>query len=192
MTKIALEREQTQMRIPPSIIRAFNIMLLIIGLMGSVYLLKWAVADKFAKSGVFTSSQITAEVREKQLGCLAKNIYHEAGNEPFEGKAAIAQVVLNRTDSGRFPADICGVIYQKNIVYEKVICQFSWFCSQVVAFRPINKESYDESMVVAKKVLLEGFRLPSLEKALFYHASYISPGWNRKRITQIGQHIFYE
>ena len=160
--------------------------------MGSVYLLKWAVADKFAKSGVFTSSQITAEVREKQLGCLAKNIYHEAGNEPFEGKAAIAQVVLNRTDSGRFPADICGVIYQKNIVYEKVICQFSWFCSQVVAFRPINKESYDESMVVAKKVLLEGFRLPSLEKALFYHASYISPGWNRKRITQIGQHIFYE
>jgi spore germination cell wall hydrolase CwlJ-like protein len=192
MTKIAIEREQTQMCIPASFIRAFNIMLLIIGLMGSVYLLKWAVADKFAKSGVFTSSQITAEVREKQLGCLAKNIYHEAGNEPFEGKAAIAQVVLNRTDSGRFPADICGVIYQKNIVYEKVICQFSWFCSQVVAFRPINKESYDESMVVAKKVLLEGFRLPSLEKALFYHASYISPGWNRKRITQIGQHIFYE
>ena len=192
MTKIAIEREQTQMCIPASFIRAFNIMLLIIGLMGSVYLLKWAVADKFAKSGVFTSSQITAEVREKQLGCLAKNIYHEAGNEPFEGKAAIAQVVLNRTDSGRFPADICGVIYQKNIVYEKIICQFSWFCSQVVAFRPINKESYDESMVVAKKVLLEGFRLPSLEKALFYHASYISPGWNRKRITQIGQHIFYE
>lgn len=192
MTKIALEREQAQMCTPASFIRAFNIMLLIIGLMGSVYLLKWAVADKFAKSGVFTSSQITAEVREKQLGCLAKNIYHEAGNEPFEGKAAIAQVVLNRTDSGRFPADICGVIYQKNIVYEKVICQFSWFCSQVVAFRPINKESYDESMVVAKKVLLEGFRLPSLEKALFYHASYISPGWNRKRITQIGQHIFYE
>jgi len=192
MTKIALEREQTQMCIPASFIRAFNIMLLIIGLMGSVYLLKWAVADKFAKSGVFTSSQITAEVREKQLGCLAKNIYHEAGNEPFEGKVAVAQVTMNRVGSGDFPNDVCKVIYQKNIFYEKVICQFSWFCDRAVMVRPINKESYDESMVVAKKVLLEDFRLPSLTEAKFYHADYINPGWKRERITKIGHHIFYK
>ena len=111
MTKIALEREQTQMRIPPSIIRAFNIMLMVLGLMLSVSLLQWAVSDKFSKIGVSKSSQITSAVRERQLGCLAKNIYHEAGNEPFEGKVAVAQVTLNRASSDKFPDDVCKVIY---------------------------------------------------------------------------------
>jgi spore germination cell wall hydrolase CwlJ-like protein len=45
---------------------------------------------------------------------------------------------------------------------------------------------------VAKKVLLEGFRLPSLEDALFYHADYVNPRWKLDRITQIGTHIFYK
>jgi spore germination cell wall hydrolase CwlJ-like protein len=172
--------------------RAILILFMIVGLMGSVSLLKWAVNNKLANIEAVTGSTVTAEVRERQLGCLAKNIYHEAGNEPFEGKAAVAQIVLNRIDSGKFPADVCGVIYQKNIVYEKVICQFSWFCSQTVMFRPINKASYDESMEVAKKVLLEGFRLPSLKTALFYHGDYIDPKWGKKPIAHIGHHIFYE
>jgi spore germination cell wall hydrolase CwlJ-like protein len=168
------------------------ILFMIVGLMGSVSLLKWAVNNKLAKIEAVTGNNVTVEVRERQLGCLAKNIYYEAGNEPFEGKAAVAQVVLNRVDSGRFPSDICGVIYQKNKVYEKVLCQFSWFCSQATMIKPINKATYNESMEVAKKVLLEGFRLPALKNALFYHASYIDPKWQRKRITQIGLHIFYE
>jgi spore germination cell wall hydrolase CwlJ-like protein len=48
-----------------------------------------------------------------------------------------------------------------------------------------------ESEEVAKKVLLEGFRLPSLKHALFYHADYVSPGWKLPRIEKIGRHIFY-
>jgi spore germination cell wall hydrolase CwlJ-like protein len=44
---------------------------------------------------------------------------------------------------------------------------------------------------VAKQVLLEGFRLPSLNDAMFYHADYVSPGWRKPVITQIGRHIFY-
>jgi len=51
---------------------------------------------------------------------------------------------------------------------------------------------YNESMEVAKKVLLEGFRLPSLTSALYYHADYVRPGWKKERITQIGRHIFYK
>jgi spore germination cell wall hydrolase CwlJ-like protein len=47
-------------------------------------------------------------------------------------------------------------------------------------------------MEAAKKVLLEGFRLPSLKDALYYHADYVNPGWKRARITQIGRHIFYQ
>ena len=172
--------------------RAVLVLFMIVGLLMSVSLLKWAVTNKLSTSEVASASTVTAEVRERQLGCLAKNIYHEAGNEPFEGKVAVAQVTMNRADSGKFPEDICGVIYQKNAFYEHVLCQFSWVCDRVTSMRPINKAAYNESYEVAKKVLLEGFRLPSLNTALYYHADYINPGWNKVKIAQIGHHIFYK
>lgn len=144
------------------------------------------------KNVQFEDSNITTAVREQQLECLARNIYHEAGNEPFEGKVAVAQVTLNRAASGQFPNDICRVIYQKSVVYDKVICQFSWYCETAAKTRPIHNAAYRESQEVAKKVLLEGFRLPSLNNALYYHATYVNPKWNRAKIAQIGNHIFYK
>jgi spore germination cell wall hydrolase CwlJ-like protein len=135
---------------------------------------------------------ITAKERERQLDCLALNIYREAGNEPFEGKVGVAQVTLNRADHVQFPKDVCGVVYQKNKFVEKVVCQFSWYCDSTHRNRPINQASYTESYVVAQKVLLEGFRLPSLNDALYYHADYVSPNWKLERITKIGRHIFYK
>ena len=137
-------------------------------------------------------SPITAEVRQKQLDCLARNIYHEAGYESFEGKVAVAQVTINRTESGQFPSDICQVVYQKNVVYEKVLCQFSWYCEGPSAKKPMNGPVYTESMEVAKKVLLEGFRLPSIKNALYFHGDYINPKWNKKPVAHVGRHIFYE
>jgi spore germination cell wall hydrolase CwlJ-like protein len=137
------------------------------------------------------ASPITAKLRQTQLDCLARNIYHEAGSEPFEGKVAVAQVTINRAESGEFPSDICGVVYQKNIVYQKVLCQFSWYCNSASVQKPMNGPIYTESMEVAKKVLLEGFRLPDLKQALYFHGDYISPGWNKKPIAKIGRHIFY-
>ena len=101
-------------------------------------------------------SPVTAQLRQTQLDCLARNIYHEAGGEPFEGKVAVAQVTINRAESGEFPSDICQVVYQKNIVYEKVLCQFSWYCNSASLKKPMNGPVYTESMEVAKKVLLEG------------------------------------
>lgn len=172
--------------------RVVLVSFMIVGLMMSVSLLKWAVSNKLATIEVAGASTVTAEVRERQLGCLAKNIYHEAGNEPFEGKVAVAQVTMNRAGSGKFPEDVCGVIYQKNAFYERILCQFSWVCDRAVAMRPINKAAYNESYEVAKKVLLEGFRLPSLNNAMYYHADYINPGWNKVKIAQIGHHIFYK
>lgn len=165
--------------------------LMIIGLFGSVTLLQWAVSDKLSRTEATESSDVTLAVRERQLGCLAKNIYHEAGSEPFEGKVAVAQVVLNRANNSQFPEDICKVIYQKNIVYEKVICQFSWFCDRAIINRNVNAKAYDESMEVAKKVLLEGFRLSSVKDALYYHADYVDPKWGKKPVARIGHHIFY-
>ena len=71
---------------------------------------------------VTSSDVVSIRDRERQLDCLAKNIYHEAASEPFEGKVAVAQVTMNRAESGKFPRDVCGVVYQKNVIYEKVIC----------------------------------------------------------------------
>jgi spore germination cell wall hydrolase CwlJ-like protein len=191
MTTIALDREQTATEQSSSVLKIISILLMVIGLIGSVSLLNWAVTNKLSRTEVTETSQVTAEMRERQLGCLAKNIYHEAGGEPFEGKVAVAQVTLNRTNSGKFPGDVCKTIYQKNIFYEKVVCQFSWTCDRDVAFRPTNRANYNESMIAAQKVLLEDYRLPSLKNALFYHADYINPNWGKKPIAHIGRHIFY-
>ena len=134
---------------------------------------------------------VTAADRERELKCLAQNIYYEAGYEPFEGKVAVAQVTLNRAASGKFPDDICNVIHQKGIVYDKIICQFSWYCETPAFRKPVNPAAYYESMAVAKKVLLEGFRLDGLKHALYYHADYVSPKWGKEKIATIGRHIFY-
>lgn len=130
--------------------------------------------------------------RTKQLDCLAKNIYWEAASEPFEGKVAVAQVTMNRLESGRFAKDVCGVVYQKNVIMEKIICQFSWACEGTHKVKPVHPALYKESEEVAKKVLLENFRLPSMKDALYYHADYVSPGWKKPKVGKIGAHIFYK
>ncbi len=162
-------------------------------------LVLWAVAHVcFQKLNYLKQNRIglganyvTAAEKTKQLECLTKNIYWEAASEPFEGKVGVAQVTMNRVASGKFASSVCGVVHQKNIVYEKVICQFSWYCESVSKVRPIHRELWKESEEVAKKVLLENFRLPSLKNALYYHADYVSPGWKLPRIEKIGNHIFY-
>lgn len=134
---------------------------------------------------------VSAEEKLKQLDCLTRNIYWEAASEPFEGKVAVAQVTLNRVESGRFAPTVCGVVYQKNVFYEKVVCQFSWFCEGNHKIRAVYQPMWQESELVAKKVLLENFRLPSMKNALYYHATYVNPNWRKPRIEQIGNHIFY-
>jgi len=129
--------------------------------------------------------------RTKQLDCLTRNIYWEAGMEPFEGKVAVAQVTMNRVESGKFPKDVCGVVYQKNVVYDKVVCQFSWFCDGSSKVKPIHPAHWREAEEVAKKVLLEGFRLPSMKNALYFHADYVKPQWGKPQVGKIGRHIFY-
>ena len=140
---------------------------------------------------VASADVVSIRDRERQLDCLARNIYHEAGGEPFEGKVAVAQVTMNRAESGRFPSDVCGVVYQKNVFMEKVVCQFSWYC-QNGGKPPIrNTAMYDESYKVAKKVLLENFRLDVMKDALYFHADYVNPQWGKEKIGKIGRHVFY-
>lgn len=144
------------------------------------------------KHNKVSSSSITLLERERQLDCLSKNIYYEAGSEPFEGKVAVAQVTLNRVESGKFPSDVCKVVYQKNVFMERVVCQFSWYCENTGKMKPIHGTNYTESVAAAKKVLLEDFRLDSLKEAMFYHADYVNPGWKKEKVAKIGRHIFYK
>ena len=129
--------------------------------------------------------------RARQLDCLTRNIYWESATEPFEGKVAVAQVTINRVESGKFASDICGVVYQKNVIYDKVVCQFSWFCDGSSKVKPIYPAHWKESEEVAKKVLLEGFRLPSVKNALYFHADYVKPQWGKPQVAKFGRHIFY-
>jgi spore germination cell wall hydrolase CwlJ-like protein len=168
----------------------------LIGLIAVVFLVQTITTTKFANlresSGAYSTDIVSIKTIEKQLDCLAINIYREAGHEPFEGKVGVAQVTMNRVKDGRFGNDVCGVVYQKNVVMERVVCQFSWACDSVHRNRPINKAAYNESYEVAKKVLLENFRLDVLKDALYYHAVYVNPQWKLDKIGKIGQHIFYK
>ena len=145
-----------------------------------------------------TVVQPAVTVNREHLRCLALNIYHEAGSEPFMGQVAVARVVMNRVKHG-FASNPCKVVYQANWVPNRddpeeaprKVCQFSWVCDRSSGFKPKHPDIYDESYEVAKKVLLEGFRLPALKDALYFHADYVNPGWNKKRVAKIGRHIFY-
>ena len=141
---------------------------------------------------IYRQGFVSMADRTKQLDCLARNIYHEAATEPFEGKVAVAQVTLNRVESGQFGSDICNTVFQKNVIYQKIICQFSWVCEGSFKLKPVLHKNYAESEEVAKKVLFENFRLPSLTHAMYYHADYVNPGWRREKIAVIGRHIFYK
>jgi len=174
-------------------IRIIKIFLNCLVIVAVALITQQAVSSKFQKlrDAREQASPVTAQMRQAQLDCLARNIYHEAGYEPFEGKVAVAQVTINRAESGQFPSDICKVVYQKNVVYERVLCQFSWYCEGPSAKKPMNGPVYTESMEVAKKVLLEGFRLPSIKNALYFHGDYINPKWGKQPVAKIGRHIFY-
>jgi len=175
-------------------IKLIKILLVLIGLALVGFIGYKAVMYKLDpnKQLVMNNSSVTAEVRNKQLECLARNIYYEAGNQPFEGKVAVAQVTINRAESGQFPKDICQVVYQKNVVYERVLCQFSWYCETATMMRPKNTAVFKESEMVARQVLLEGFRLPSLKNALYFHATHINPKWNKEKVAIIAGHVFYK
>lgn len=148
------------------------------------------IDDHVKMSGL--PANISVKEKEQQIQCMTQNIYWEAASEPFEGKVAVAQVTMNRMNSGKFPSTVCGVVQQRNVFYDRVVCQFSWFCESTYKTRPVHPKMWEESEAVAKKVLLEGFRLPSMKEALYYHADYVNPKWNKEMIGKIGLHIFYK
>ena len=114
-----------------------------------------------------------------EVNCLAKTIYHEAQGEPVKGQEAVALVTINRALHPSFPSSICKVVYQK--------AQYSW-TSMGVKVR--NKEAWERAKDIAYHTLSNYDELKSF-RALYFHATYVSPNWKKRRIAKIGNHIFY-
>ena len=133
--------------------------------------------------------QVQQAQLNREITCMARNIYFESASEPYRGKVAVAQVTMNRVRSGAFPSTVCGVVHQKTQVEGTTICQFSWTCVDNLKIRA--PKLYEESRQVAYRVLVGGLRLPELKHAMFFHADYIKPDWKKKPKAQIGHHIFY-
>ena len=129
---------------------------------------------------------------DKQQECLAKNIYYEAAREPYEGKMAVAQVTINRTNDPQFPNTICGVVYQKTKSMGQTVCQFTWTCNHVSAEK--NEYLWEEAKYIAKKALTQPIAHSIIKKtnAMFYHADYVHPKWKKENVVlKVGRHIFY-
>lgn len=148
------------------------------------------MAALFAVACMF-SSNAKADI-EKEVACLTRNIYFEAGSESFAGKLAVAQVTLNRSKDSRFPSSICAVIQQVTKQGNRTFCQFSWYCTNKRhAQLPIYSDAYRDSEIAARIVLLTGIGSPKLSNALYFHSRHVNPNWRKKRVAMIGNHIFY-
>lgn len=131
---------------------------------------------------VIMSPIVDINLTSKDVDCLAKNIYYEAGSEPEEGKVAVAMVTINRVRDGRFGKSVCAVVDQRTVRVKSIevtetkmvqtgmfggpkpvehkamvvqnvsICQFSWRC--VFVRKPKDSDDrWEESQRVAAQLL---------------------------------------
>lgn len=164
-------------------------------LMISMFLLSNTIAHStaYANYSMDYQSYLAAELSPKaqrDLKCLAHNVYYESSQESWEGKVAVAQVTVNRLNDGKFGNDICAVVHQRGRYQGKIVCQFSWTCTGVNTNYLYN-DNWKASLQVAYLVYVEQFRLEDLESALFFHATHVNPRWALNKIKRIGNHIFY-
>ncbi len=121
--------------------------------------------------------------------CLAQALYFEARGETVKGQFAVAEVILNRAASPRFPDSVCEVIRQGT--GQRYRCQFTYNCdgrAETIA----EPRAYDRVGKVAK-IMLDGAARNLTGGATFYHTRAVRPSWARKfmRTAAIGQHLFY-
>ncbi|SRR6056297_30863 len=136
----------------------------------------WLGAQPVAKGG-------------QQWRCLAEALYFEARGESLRGQFAVAEVIMNRVASKRFPNSVCGVVKQGT--GRKFACQFTYTCDG----RPEDIHEPRAWTRVGKvaKAVLDGAPRALTEGATHYHATWVSPDWSRKytKTYAHGVHIFY-
>lgn len=151
--------------------------------------------DKTRITKVPTKTELKAypfKEGDQEWACLAEALYFEARGETIQGQFAVAEVILNRRDSKRFPNTVCGVISQgaKSAKAPRA-CQFSYKCDGAPeVFK--EKRAYKRVGKVAA-IVLNGFARELTKGATYYHTTHVKPRWSRKfdRTAQIGVHFFY-
>jgi len=136
------------------------------------------------------ASMIDHDKMDREKRCLAEAVYFEARSEPEAGQAAVAQVVLNRVQSGLYPSSVCGVVFQNRHHYKA--CQFSFAC-EGRSLRITERESWERAVRVADEVMAGRTYISDVGRSTHYHANYVKPRWARSltRMDVIGRHIFY-
>ena len=136
---------------------------------------------------------------ERDLECLALNSYYESRNQSVAGQIAVAQVVLNRVESRKFPDTICEVIYQGptytnwkgNEMPVRNRCHFSWWCDGKSDI-PVDVRTYHKILDMLTELVYSD-TIDITDGSTHYHADYVEPDWSKKleRTVTIDDHIFY-
>ncbi len=147
-----------------------------------------AVATNVQFSNGWIDNQPKA-VGSAEWRCLAEALYFEARGETVKGQFAVAEVIMNRVRSSRFPATLCGVIHQGT--GKKYQCQFTYTCDghkEVIA----EPRAFSRAAKVAR-VMIDGNAPALTDGATHYHTTAVKPRWSRvfTRTAQIGVHLFY-
>ena len=149
----------------------------------------WLVetSSPFSAAPPFYLSALT-ETRNRALTCLATAIYYESANQPIQGQAAVAQVVLNRMRHPAFPKSVCGVVYEGA---KRPGCQFTFACDGSLARAPAA-EGWRGALVVAERAL-DGYVEASIGASTHYHTTAVHPLWDATMTPTrlIGAHRFY-
>jgi N-acetylmuramoyl-L-alanine amidase len=127
---------------------------------------------------------------DRELECLALNVYFEARGEPLAGKYAVAAVTLNRVAHPNFPESICDVVRQ-GVQLGHHRCQFSWACDRN-GDRPRDAVAWEHSKEVAYGALYRDEPDPTAG-ALYFHTTRVHPSWSRTmvKVGRIGAHYYY-
>jgi N-acetylmuramoyl-L-alanine amidase len=132
--------------------------------------------DKFP---TLYEKEIDVTDQEKEL--MARLVTAEAKGEPYEGKVAVAEVIINRVEHEEFPDTV------KEVVYEQV--------SGTYAFSPvqngeINKPADEESMEAVEEALVD--KENDSEAIYFYNPEIATDTWilTRQVTETIGNHRF--
>lgn len=128
------------------------------------------------------AENLSVETNGSAHECLAIGVYFESKGEPLDGQLAVAQTIINRSRSGRFPATICGVVTQPS--------QFSFVRGGRLPAPARGTLQWKQAVAIAT-IAQQGAWNSSASNALFFHARHVSPGWRLNRIASVGNHIFY-
>jgi spore germination cell wall hydrolase CwlJ-like protein len=124
----------------------------------------------------------TPFLSDRDIECMARNIFYEAGGEPTEGKIAVGVVTLNRAQDGRFGRTVCDVVQARTVVVKSrevkrnevvqvgyfgrpemvekrevvvqqvPVCQFSWTCAGYVRKPKTDDDRWVESQEIAQRL----------------------------------------